>query len=341
MKNKLYQKILFFMLIFVIFFINILGCSGEEYYKETLLYMDTKIDIAVYGAGKKQSQEVIEAISEEMQRLEKILSRHIPGSDVNRINEAAGLHPVKVEPETILVTRRALEIAELSGGAFDPTVGALLELWGWGTEKLRVPSDEEINSVLPLVDYKAIEIDEENSTVFLTKRGMKLDLGGIAKGFIVERSQEIARQFSLKGMFINAGGDISILGEKPSGEKWRVAIQSPRDPQKWVAILEIEGGNVTTSGDYERYFEEEGKLFHHILDPQEGFPADELSSVTILAPDVVTADALSTAVFVLGKDKGLQLLESLEGIEGVIIDKQGEIFVSGGLKGKIEILKNN
>ena len=341
MGKKLSQKILFFVVIFMLTSGNILGCSSSENYSRTIFLMDTKIDAAVYGAGKKQSDEVFAAIFEEMQRLEKILSRHIFESDVNRINEGAGRYPVKVEAETIQVIKKALEVAELSRGAFDPTVGALLELWGWGTDKLRVPSEEEIVAVLPLVDYKKVEVDGESSTVYLAEPGMKLDLGGIAKGFIVDRGLMAAKGYPFRGLFINAGGDISILGEKPSGEKWRVAVQSPWDPLTWVAVLETAGGSIATSGNYQRYFEEDGQLFHHILNPWDGFPAQELSSVTILAPEAAVADALSTAVFVLGKDKGLSLLESMEGIEGLIIDKEGNIFISSGLKGQIEILKEN
>ncbi len=337
MKTSIYKIAVILMLI-VFLSITMLGCSKGENYQRTAFFMDTKIDIAVYGTNKKQADAVIEAVFAEMQQLENIFSRHISGSDVNRINEAAGRTPVKVKPETIIVTRKALEIAELSGGAFDPTVGPLLELWGWGTEKPRVPSAEEINKVLPLVNYKAVEIDEANATIFLTKPGMKIDLGGIAKGFIVDQGQEIAKQFSVKALFINAGGDISITGSKPSGEKWRVAIQAPRDPQNWAAVLELEEGSVATSGDYERFFEEGGEVFHHILDPKRGVPGGDVSSVTIVAPDTLISDALSTAVFVRGKEKGMQLLESLQGIEGIIIDKDGEIYISSGLGDKIKIL---
>jgi len=336
MKAGFYKTVLI-LLLTVLLSLDILGCSKEEYYQKSAFFMDTKVDIAVYGTNRKQADAVIKAIVDEMQRLEKILSRHIEGSDVDRINEAAGVAPVKVEPETILLTRKALEIAELSEGAFDPTVGPLLELWGWGTDELRVPSAEEIKEVLPLVNYKAVEVNEQNATVFLSKPGMMLDLGGIAKGFIVDRGQEIAKRFSVRALFINAGGDISIMGQKPSGEKWRIAVQSPRDPQKWAAILEMEGGSVATSGDYERFFEEGGVVYHHILDPRKGMPAGDVSSVSIVAPDTTVSDGLSTAVFVLGKEKGMQLLESLNGIEGVIIDKQGEIYVSSGLGDKIEI----
>ncbi|NLL58926.1 MAG: FAD:protein FMN transferase [Firmicutes bacterium] len=336
MKTRFYKIAVLLILIISLSIYFLKGCSAEEY-KQTAFFMDTRVDVAVYNISKKQAETVVQAIFDEMLRLENILSKHVSGSDVNRINEAAGRVPVTVEPETILVTSRALEIAELSSGAFDPTVGPLVDLWGWGTEKLKVPSAEEINAVLPLVNYKAVKIDKDNSTIFLAEPGMKLDLGGIAKGFIVDRGREIAQQFSVKALFVNAGGDIGIMGKKPSGEKWRVAVQSPRDPQKWAAILEIEEGCVATSGDYERFFEEGGEIYHHILDPEKGIPAGDLSSVTIVASESMLSDALSTAVFVLGKDKGMQLLESLKGIDGLVIDKQGEIHVSSGLGDHIEI----
>jgi len=192
-KTRFY-KIAVFLILIISLSIYLKGCPAEEY-KQTAFFMDTRVDIAVYNTSKKQAETVIQAIFDEMQRLENILSKHVSGSDVNRINEAAGRVPVTVEPETILVTSRALEIAELSSGAFDPTVGPLVELWGWGTEKLRVPSAEEINAVLPLVNYKAVKIDKDSSTIFLAEPGMKLDLGGIAKGFIVDRGRNSATIF--------------------------------------------------------------------------------------------------------------------------------------------------
>jgi len=262
-------KITAVLALWAFFCMNTLGCSRPEKYTRTGFLMDTKVDVALYGVDKRQAAFIADKIFAEMQRLEAIFSRHVTDSDISRVNKAAGKAPVKVNPETILVVSRALEIAALSDGAFDPTVGPLLELWGWGTENLRVPSPEEIEKLLPLVDFKEVVIDEKNATIFLPRPGMKLDLGAIAKGFIVDRGQAVAAQFSVQASFINAGGDISIAGSKPSGEKWRIAIQAPRDPQKWAAVIEIDEGSVATSGDYQRFFEEEGKVFHHILDPQE------------------------------------------------------------------------
>lgn len=331
----------YFAILMLIAFLSmhILGCAPAEPYQKTVFIMDTSLDIAVYGTNKKQAAALTEKIIARMQQLENVLSGHIPGSDVSRINEAAGNSPVKVEPETLFVVRRALEIAEMSDGAFDPTIGPLLDLWGWGAGEPRVPAADEINAVLPLVNYKAVKIDADKATIFLTKPGMKLDLGGIAKGFIADQGREAAKGSSFAGLFINAGGDISIAGSKPSGEKWRVAVQSPADPAHWAAVLEIAEGCPATSGDYQRYFTEDGQVYHHILDPKTGLPGKGASSVTTVAPDALSADALSTAVFVLGADQGMRLLESLDGVEGVIIDKQGEMFVSPGLENNITVVK--
>ncbi|NMB41735.1 MAG: FAD:protein FMN transferase [Firmicutes bacterium] len=338
MKDSIYNKISIFLMLLTFISLNTVGCSNSGPHQKTVFIMDTSVDIVVHGASKKQAKLVMEKAVSKMEQLEKILSGHISGSDVSRINEAAGRAPVKVRSETIYAVRKALKIAELSKGAFDPTVGPLLELWGWGTEKLRVPSTEEINKVLPLVDYKAVKIDENSSTIFLTKPGMKLDLGGIAKGYIVDQGQEAVKEMPFKAMFINAGGDISIPRNKPSGEKWTIAIQSPHDPQSWAAVLEIEKGCVATSGGYERYFEEDGEIYHHILDPKKGVPGKKVAGVTVVAPDAAWADALATATFILGKQEGMQLLESLEGVEGVIIDNQGEVQVSTGLKDNITVM---
>ncbi|NMB35896.1 MAG: FAD:protein FMN transferase [Firmicutes bacterium] len=313
------------------------GCSSGKVYTKTRFLMDTKVDLVLYGLPAGQAESAAEEIFKEMGRLENVLSRYVPGSDVNRINAAAGRVPVEVQPETIAVVQKALEIARLSGGAFDPTVGPLLEVWGWGAGDPAVPAAQDIIDVLPLVGYQSVEIDVHRSTVFLPLPDMKMDLGGIAKGFIVDRGQALAKELSCSASYINAGGDINIEGRKPDGKDWRIAIQDPRDPQEWAAIIPLQGGSVATSGDYQRSFKENGEVFHHILDPHQGMPATGLRSATVVAPDAMAADALATAVFVLGRKDGLKLLESLDGIEGVVIDLGGEIHASSGLVSKIEI----
>ena len=337
MKVNLLKKISVIFMIISLISLNILGCSSPESQTKTGFFMDTQIDISVYGLNKEQFDSLSEKVFGEMMEMENIFSRHISGSDINLINGAAGREAVKVSEETIFMLQKALEFAELTEGAFDPTIAPLLELWGFGTDQNRVPSAEELKKVLPLINYRAVQVNEEESTVFLPE-GMKIDLGGIAKGYIVDRGLRAAEKFPVTAIFINAGGDISIKGSKPAGDRWRIAVQDPRSPEEWAAIIGMDTGSVATSGDYQRFFEEGGELFHHIIDPRTGFPAGNVSSVSTVASDTLTADALSTAVFVLGLEKGLELLESLDGVDGVIIDKQGKIHVTSGLADDTEIL---
>lgn len=312
----------------------ICGCSneGEDRKTRTYFVMDTRVDITIYGVDNRLFNDIALEVFAEMERLENIFSRHLPESDVSRINQSAGKMPVEVEPETLYVLQKALDMYEKTGGVFDPTVGPLLELWGFGTENPAVPGSEEISRTLELVDYSAVEIDEEKGTVFLPRQGMKIDLGGIAKGYIVDKGQEVIQRYDVQAAFINAGGDISMSGRKPDEEKWRVAVKNPVDVSgDFADVIEMEEGSVATSGDYERFFEEDGRVYHHILDPATGYPAEVLSSVTIVAADTLTADALSTGIFVIGLEKGLELLEELDGIEGVLIDKEGAIYRTAGL----------
>lgn len=330
-------KVALILILIALFSAILGGCFPGGSYTKTRFLMDTKVDLVLYGLPARQAESVAEEIFAEMDRLENILSRYVSASDVNRINAAAGRDPVEVQPETIEVVQKALEIAELSGGAFDPTVGSLLELWGWGVGDPVVPPPEDIKNVLSLVDYQLIEIDVHRSTVFLPLPAMKMDLGGIAKGYIADRGQALAKELSCSASYINAGGDINIEGQKPGGKDWRIAIQDPRDPQRWAAVVPLQGGSIATSGDYQRSFEQNGEIFHHILDPRKGMPASGLRSATVVAQDALLADALATAVFVLGREEGLRLLESLDGIEGVVIDPEGRIYASSGLVSKIEI----
>ncbi len=328
------------LLLVTLFILTIPGCSGENKYEKTVFLMDTKVDISIYGNGmsRKQYLRLANEIENEMKLLENIFSMHITGSDISCINGAAGREAVKVGPETIFVLQKALEIAELSGGAFDPTVAPLLDLWGFKADESAIPSPGDLEEVLPLVNYREVEVDEAASTVFLPRPGMKIDLGGIAKGYIVDRGIKLAQGSPASALFINAGGDIGLAGTKSSGEAWKIAIQDPAEAQRLAAVLNVEKGAVATSGDYQRFFEVDGEKYHHLLDPRTGYPAAGVSSVSILAYDAVTADVLSTAVFVLGLEDGMKLLEKLDGAEGVIIDKQGKIFASSGLADGLEIV---
>ncbi len=341
MKKNRYG-VLLILLFFTILAVSFSGCfgSGEDGITKMRLVMDTQVTVTMYGISESEGDAIAKEAYAEMEQLESIFSRHIEGSDIERINKAAGREWVEVNPEVIMVLQEALQLSRLTEGAFDPTVGPLLEVWGFGNEEdeQRRPSSEEIEEALLKVDYEKVEINEEESSVFLDKEGMQMDVGGIAKGFIVDRGQKVIEKSGVEGSFVNAGGDINISGSKPDGEPWKVAVQDPRDPQKWLATLQIDQGSVATSGDYQRFFEEGEERFHHIIDPDDGRPARGVASVTVLGPDALTADAFSTAVFVLGVERGLELLENLSDIDGVLIDNNGEIYYTSGLEEKLEIL---
>ncbi|MEE9615368.1 MAG: FAD:protein FMN transferase [Thermodesulfobacteriota bacterium] len=298
-------------------------------------------------------EDAAEAAFSEIARLEALLSGYIPTSDVSRIAAAAGVTGrggrrgrggVKVSPETFIVVKTAVRIAELSGGAFDPTVGALGKLWSFSGEENPVPSEEEVAALLPLVDYGKIFMDEASSTVGLEAEGMALTLGGVAKGFIVGRAVETLKDKGLEWGIVKAGGDMVAFrdGERGSGRGGRkkpftIGIRHPRkgegQEEKLLGTVTVpEGGATATSGDYERFFIKDGVRYHHILDPATGYPAKKCRSVTIISEDPIVADALSTAVFVMGPEKGMALIEKLEGVEGVIVGSNSELSVSSGLK---------
>lgn len=301
----------------------------------TKMLMGTVLQITLADGDAKRFDIAAEKAFDEIKRLEALFSSYMPDSDVSRISSSAGNAPVNVSPEVITVLRSAVKVAVLSNGAFDPTVGALGKVWGYSGEKRYVPTKEEVGGVLPLVDYRGIIIDGSSMKAGLRKKGMVINLGGIAKGYIVSRAVEALKREGVERGIIHAGGDMVVFQKKGAGQSpFKIGIQHPRE-KRLLGEVEIYNGAVSTSGDYERYFIKDGVRYHHILDPSTGFPADRCRSVTIIAEDPTMADALSTAVFVLGPEKGMALIEGLDGVEGVIVDSNGKVTASTGFKGRI------
>jgi thiamine biosynthesis lipoprotein len=261
------------------------------------------------------------------------MSPWLDSSDVTRINRSAGKERVKVSPETFEVIQKAQEISELSEGGFDITIGPLTELWREARKKTIPPSIEDVKEKLGLVNFKNIETDQEGK-VFLKKKGMAIDLGGIAKGYAVDRAFELLKSLGYRNLIVNAGGDLRVGGLK-NNQPWSIGIQNPRESQKILARIPVSDMAVTTSGDYEKFFIYEGKRYHHIFNPRDGFPAEGCQSVTIVTKDCITADGLATAVFVLGAEKGYSLCQKLDGVDCLIVDKEGKIIFSPGLKDRI------
>jgi thiamine biosynthesis lipoprotein len=275
----------------------------------------------------------------EFARLDTLMSTWVAGSDVVRINRSAGVRPEPVAAEVRDVLETARQVSEWTGGKFDVTFGALSGLWKFDHDQDNViPDMNDVRRRLPLIDYRAIQIDNHAGTVFLARAGMSVHLGGMGKGFAVDRAAGILRERGIRDFMIQSGGDIYVAGLK-DGRPWRLGIQDPRGPANRVfAELDLTDGTFSTSGDYERSFIINGRRFHHILDPATGEPARGARSVTIVANRAVIADGLSTGVFILGTRAGIALIERLPDVEGVIVSDRNEVVISSGLKDKLRIV---
>ena len=312
--------------------------GGMKKVTRTEFLMSTVVEGIIYADNNKFGEASLAAAYNEAGKLELILDRHRPTSDVSKINEAAGKQPVAVSAATFAVVERALEIGRLTNGSFDITVAPLLELWGFGTGDTRVPTDEELAAALQVIDYTRVRLERENQQVFLEDANAKIDLGGIAKGFIVDQAVEVLLKEGVASAYFDAGGDIRVIGGKPDGTPWRIGVRHPRERRQLIARVELRDQAIVTSGDYERFFVSDGIRYHHILDPATGFPAQGLISVTVVAKDAFTADSLSTAIFVLGLERGMALIESLPNVEAILITEDVQVHVSGGLQGKVDLL---
>jgi thiamine biosynthesis lipoprotein len=295
--------------------------------------MGTVVEITLVGEDEEAANKATLQSFQEIKRIEHLMSPWIDSSDVTRINQSAGKEWVKVSQETLRVIKKAREISELSEGGFDITVGPLTQLWRVAREKGIPPSADELKKKLDLVNFRNVMIDQEEK-VFLKKRGMSIDLGGIAKGYAVDRAFEVLRTLGYKNLIVNAGGDLRVGGSKLD-QPWSIGIQDPRSSEKIMATVTISDSAIATSGDYEKFFIYQGKRYHHIFNPKDGLPSDGCQSVTIICKEGMVADALATAVFVLGPEKGYVLCQKLKGVDCLIVDKEGKIILAPGLKSRI------
>jgi thiamine biosynthesis lipoprotein len=311
------------------------SCAKKEQrlFRKSSVIMATLVGITVSSDSDRQAEEAIDRAMKEIRELERLLSFWTEDSEIAAINREAGAKPVKVSPVTLDIIERSVSISEKTGGAFDPTIGPLMRLWDFKERKR--PGEEEIQRTLGLVDYREMKTDKAQSTAFLGRKGMSFDTGGIAKGYAADRAVEALKAGGIRAGLVSIAGDIRAFGLKPDGEPWRIGIRDPRGQRsEIIATLELTDEAVSTSGDYERFFMEDGVRYHHLLDPRTGQPARGCRSVTVIAKEAVLTDGLSTGVFVMGPEKGMGLLEEM-GLEGVIVDEEGGIHVTGGLKDRL------
>jgi thiamine biosynthesis lipoprotein len=299
-------------------------------YKRSELAMGTLATLTVVADSQGSANEAIDLGMAEVRYLDNLFSIFNKDSEVSQINLNAGIKPVKVSWDTFRVITRSIEVAQYSHGAFDPTIGPLSTLWDFINHVK--PPRQVIKSRLHLINYKNIIMDEKQMTVMLKYKGMSLDLGGIAKGYAADR---VALAMQSKG--INSGiaamaGDIKAFGGKPHSKGWNVGIKDPRgEPESIKGVLMLQNMAVSTAGDYERFFIENGIRYHHILDPKTGYPAMEFQGVTIVDPLGVMADGLDTAIFVLGKEKGMALVRRMN-LRAFVVFSDGSTYATENLK---------
>jgi thiamine biosynthesis lipoprotein len=302
--------------------------------------MGTRVTVSLWTDDEPAAARAAEAVFQEFRRVDELMTTWREDSDVSRINAAAGGPPVQVSREVILVIQRAQEVARATGGAFDITVGAYRGLWKFDEDKDgTIPDPAAVKARLPLVNYRDIRIDARRRTVQLRRKGMSITLGGIAKGYAVDRAVDVLRKQGFADFLLQAGGDLYVSGRR-ADRRWRVGIRDPRgDEAAPFAIAEIENQTFSTSGDYERSVIKDGVRYHHILDPATGHPAMRCRSVTVMARDAFTADAWDTALFVLGVEKGMALVDKLPDLEAVFVDAGNQVHISSGLQGKVQVLR--
>ena len=319
--------------------------SQEKLYKETRTSMYTVVEITVSSDSAEKAKSVIDKAFNELDRLAKLLNFYSDDSEVSMINRHAGDKPVKVSSETLEIIEKALYVSENTEGAFDITVGPVVRLWDFKNKV--IPDEKTIKEKLKIVGYKNIIVDRQKSTVFLKKRGMQMDLGGIIKGYAADKAVEVLKKDGIKSGIVAVAGDIKAFGKKPDGGLWNVGIQNPRpNPpipplakggnggDEIIAAIGLSDAGISTSGDYQRFFIKGGKRYHHLLNPKTGYPVYDCQSATVITRDAVFTDAFSTGIFILGHQRGMDVLKRL-GFDGVIVDKDGKIHATEGIKNRI------
>lgn len=316
------------------------GCAGlwmrqePVVVKRTQMHMGTLVSITAVAVDKQVAQTAIDAGFHEIKRLEQLLSTWIPASELSQINEAAGRQSVVVSRETLELVQRSLDMARLTKEGFNIAVGPAVEAWSV-MERQHIPTQAELQQLRTVVDWTSIRIDREARTILLPRQGMRIDVGGIGKGYAADRAADMLRKAGATGGVVALSGDIKTFGDLPGMKGFPVGIRHPRHEDALVATVDLKDEAISTAGDYERYFEQDGVRYHHILDPLSLEPARLCQSVTVIAKEGTVADGLDTGIFVLGPERGMELVERLPDVEAVIIDAQGRITVSSGLRARL------
>ena len=304
--------------------------------KRMQMHMGTLVTVTAVASDKYVGDQAVQAAFNEIKRLEQLLSTWRADSELSRVNAEAGRQPVQVTRETFEVVVRSLEMAHLTHGGFNIALGPAIEAWSV-TERQRIPDERELQHLKPLINWTNIQVDKETRTIYLPQQGMRIDIGGIGKGYAADRAVAEMKRLGATGGVVALSGDIKTFGVLPDGHGFPVGIRHPRQADALIATIDLQDEAISTAGDYERFFEREGVRYHHILDVETLQPARGCQSVTVIAKDGTVADGLDTGIFVLGPEKGMALVERLPDVEAIIIDANGKMAVSSGLRGRVRL----
>ena len=343
MNKKKLPSILIIVIVILFSLLMLIKNKKEDKYSSTYYSLGTINEITLYDITKKDGDRILKECESILKDIDNKMSSQITSSEISKINDKSGDSYVKVSDDTYYVIKESINFSSMSNDTFDISIGPIIDLWAIGTKDAKVPTEKEIKDNLTLVNYKDILLNDTDKSVKLAKKNMKIDLGGIAKGYAADKIYEYLKKEKLESALINLGGNIYVLGNKEDGQPFSIGIQDPTKPRgNSIGNIKVSNKSVVTSGIYERYLEKDNKIYHHMLDPHTGYPFDNnLSSVTIVSDKSIICDALSTTTFGLGIDDGLKLVESLDGVDAIFITKDKKIYLSNNLKSQFNLTDNS
>lgn len=336
MPSKITNRLRDFLLIVTI----LAGCthlfspSMPVLKKRTQLHMGTLVTITALAQTDDAADRAIDAGFSEIRRLEELMSTWIGTSELSLVNASAGRESVRVSPETVALVELSLQVGEMTNGGFNIAIGPAVDAWNV-TERQEIPSSEKLQALKPLTRLSGVHLDTQSSTIYLETAGMRVDVGGIGKGYAADRAVSVMKKAGAVAGVVALSGDIKSFGQLPGERKFTVGIQHPRKETAVLALIDLQDEAISTAGDYEKFFDRDGLRYHHILDPSTLQPARGCQSVSVIAKDGVWADGLDTGIFVMGPERGMELIERLPNVEAVIVDEKGDVHISSGLRDRI------
>lgn len=325
------HKKLPFLCVFFLISLPIHHLSAQYQHQQTLRLMGSRFEIVSVHDDIEVAKMSVHLAIEEIRRIEALISSWEVQSQTSLINQYAGEFPIKVEQELFQLIERCQKISRLTDGAFDISFSSIYPIWKFDGSMTELPDSQIVKSSIRLINYKNIVLNERDTTVFLKHKKMQIGFGAIGKGYAAMMAKRVMEKNGIKNGLVNAGGDLLAWGSKPDGSPWQVGIADPNDKNRALAWLDIRDNAVVTSGDYEKYFELNGVRYSHIINPKTGYPVQGIKSVTVVCPDAEFADALATAVFVLGVEYGLYLVNQLKGVDCLIIDGNNQLHISNSM----------